>query len=400
MLKRVIIGIMFLTTILCSCEENKSTGEIMKIKIDPLEAQEEINLSEFVDSVKFIKLQTDSDCVMGRILFIKIKQKYIYVFDAGQKIIFVFDKNGRYVSKLDKRGKGPDEYIHISAAFIDDNEKFIEVFDGKGALLKYSNISFNLLEKQPMEHLSANSFRKINDCYYFATQQIRNHVNNKSTNANILIVKNGKIVKTLFDKHIETNNITYTPFLESFTINDKNELFVSIMYDNTFYQLRDMDAYPIFTVDFGKYAMDKSIGLKPVKEQMQYLRTNTAHQAFFPVLNINNSNIMAFNYLFNEYDNHIHNYEYIQLKKNNKTFHTKRIKNDITDFPKYVSLSTSWGGICHEVWHDNCLVNTIQPSNEFIYDNEDNKKEIKGLGVITAEDNPIIVLMKLKKDVK
>ncbi len=400
MLKRVIIGIMCLATMLCSCKENKSTGEIIKIKINPLKAQEEINLSEFVDSVKYIKLQSDSNCLMGRILFIKIKQKYIYVCDVGQKIIFVFDKNGKYVSKLDKRGKGPDEYMYINGAFIDDNEKFIEVFDGKGVLLKYSNISFNLLEKHPMEKVIANSFRKINDYYYFATQQIKNLVNKKNTNANVLIVKNGKIVKILFDKDIETNNITYTPFHESFTVNDNKELFVSIMYDNTFYKLQDMNAYPVLTVDFGKYAMDNSIGLKSVKEQMRYLRNNTAHQAFFPVLNINNSNIMAFNYLFNESDNHILNYEFIQLKKNNKTFHTKRIKNDITAFPNHISLSTSWGGICHEVWYDDYLVNIIQPSYEFMDDNGENKKEIKGLGVITSEDNPIIVLMKLKKELK
>ena len=172
------------------------------------------------------------------------------------------------------------------------------------------------------------------------------------------------------------------------------------MYDNTFYQLRDVDAYPMFTIDFGKYAMDKSVGEKPIKEQMLYLRKNTAHQAFFPVLNINNSNIMAFNYLFNESNNHIHNYEFIQLKKSDKTFHTKRIKNDITSFPKYVTLSTSGSHICHEVWYEDYLVNIIQPGDLFVGNSGENKKNIKGLGVITQEDNPIIVLMKLKKELK
>ena len=399
-LKKAIINVLFFAAILSSCNVNKSTDKIPTIRINPYEAQKEINLSEFVDSVKYIKLQTDANCVMGRIVFIRIKQKYIYVFDAGQKIIFVFDKKGRYVSKLDKRGKGPKEYMHINGVFIDDNEKFIEIYDAKGILLKYSNISFDLLEKHPMDRVISNSFRKINDYYYFATQQIRNYINKKPTNANILIVKNGKIVKTLFDRHIETNNITYVPFLESFTVNDKKELFVSIMYDNTFYQLRDLDAYPVFTIDFGKYAMDKSVGMKPIKEQMLYLRKNTDQKAFFPVLDINNSNIIAFNYLFNESNNHIHNYEFIQLKKINKTFHTKRIKNDITAFPEYVTLSTSGGNICHEVWYEDYLVNIINPGNLFLGNSGEDRKNINGLGIITQEDNPIIVLMKLKKELK
>ncbi len=397
MLKQIIFGVIILTIMLFGCKENRRTGDVQRITINPLEAQEEINLSEFVDSVKYIKLQSDPDCLMGRILLIEIMHKYIYALDVGQKIVFVFGKNGKYISKLDKRGRGPDEYMYLHGVFIDDKEKIVEIFDGEGFLLKYSNISFNLLGKYPMERVTANSFKKNNEYYYFATQQNKNVVNKETTNANILIVRNGKIVKTLFDKHIETNNISYSPFLESFTINDKKELYVSIMYDNTFYQLRKLEAIPILTVDFGKYAMDNSIGLKPIKEQMLYLRKNTDHQAFFPVLNINNSNILAFNYLFNESNNHIYNYEYIQFKKVNKIIHTKRIKNDITGFPEYVTLSTSGGQICHEAWYEDYLVNIVQPGMQ-IFNIDVNKKEIKGLGEISPEDNPIIVLLKLKKE--
>ena len=47
-----------------------------------------------------------------------------------------------------------------------------------------------------------------------------------------------------------------------------------------------MDAYPTFSVDFGKYGIDNSIGFKPIKEQQRYLES--AYGASFPVLNINN----------------------------------------------------------------------------------------------------------------
>jgi hypothetical protein len=395
MVRKILIGVICFVCISCNRKESNYNNEIEVIKINPLEAKEEINLSEFVDSVKYIKLQTDSNCILGRIALLIIKQKYIYVCDVGQMIIFMFDKNGKYVSKLDKRGKGPGEYWQIAGVFIDDDEKFIEVLNINGSLLKYSNISFNLLEKRSIDRVFANSFRKIDDKYYFATQQIKNTFNKKPTNANILIVKNGKIIKTLFDKDINTNNIGYSPFLESFTINDKKELFVSIMYDNTFYKLQDMNAFPVFTVDFGNYGIDNSIGLKSMQEQMQYLRKNTVGKAFFPVLNINNSGIVAFTYCFSEDKDRTVGYEFIKLKRNNKVFHTKRIKNDITDFPSYISLSSSSGQMCHEIWYNDYLVSIVQPANMLTYGN--GKNEIKGLGIVTAEDNPIIVLMKLKK---
>ena len=52
--------------ILFSCKEHESSS-VETIEINPNEAKEEINLSEFIDSVEYIKLQTDSNCIMGRV---------------------------------------------------------------------------------------------------------------------------------------------------------------------------------------------------------------------------------------------------------------------------------------------------------------------------------------------
>ncbi len=398
MYNRIIIYFICLASIVFSCKEDKNPGEI--IKINPFEVKEDINLSDIVDSVKYIKLQTDSNCVMGRVKEIIIKEKYIYALDVSQGIIFVFDKKGKYISKLDKRGKGPGEYLNLGPFFVDDNEEFVEIINSIGKdseLFKYSNISFNLLEKRPMPRIFANSCKEEGDTYYFAAQQIDNIFNEKSTNASVLIVKNNKIVKTLFDKNINTSHANFSPNTECFTKNDYHELFVSIMYDNSFYQLIDMNAYPIFTVDFGKYGIDNSIGVKSIKEQLRYLET-TSGLASFPVLNINNSNIMSFSYFFKQSGTKSDLHQYIRLKNSNKTFHTKKIKNDITDFPDELHISTYYWGIGHEVWHKDRLLDIILPS--YYFKNGETKKTVEGLGEITIEDNPIIVMLKLKEELK
>ncbi|MBA4411218.1 MAG: 6-bladed beta-propeller [Bacteroidota bacterium] len=398
MTKIINICIFLLICLIYGCEERKYANVI--IEINPFEIEEEINLSEIVDSIKYIKLQTDSNCVMGRIHDIVISEKYIYALDISQQIIFVFDKKGKFISKLDKRGKGPDEYLNLGPMFVDKNEKYIEFisFSGKNSkIFKYSNISFNLLDnKRPMPRISANSCREEDELYYFSTQQIENVVNGKPTNASILIVKNGNIEKVLFDKDIITQHSSFSPNVECFTKNENNQLFVSLMYDNTFYQLKNMDAYPTFSVDFGKYGIDNSIGFKPIKEQQRYLES--ANGASFPVLNINNSNIMAFSYYFKNNMKKTDLHQYIRLKNRNKTFHTKRIKNNITSFPNEVYLSTYFCGISHEVWYKNFLVDIVLPSNYF--SNGETKTTVEGLGDITIEDNPIIVMMKLKEELK
>ncbi len=396
---KIIIGFLFIGLLISGCNaENKTNSSLNILEINPIEAQEKVKLSEFVDSVKYIRLQTDSNCVMGRIAKLIIKNKYIYACDVSQMVVFVFDKQGNYVSKLDKRGKGPDEYLNFAGVFIDDNEEFIEVFTRRGKFIKYSNLSFNLIDKNDMDPVFSNSSRKINNTYYFATQQNQNIINGKKTNAGLVIVRNNKVKKTLFDKKIDNNNLSFSAIKENLTINDKNELFVSIMYDNNFYQIQDLTAFPVFSVDFGGYGIDNSIGKQSIKEQMAYLNEKAEGKAFLPVLTINNTKILAITYNFFESKDNRYPAEYIVLKEKNQTFHARMIENDISDFPAYVTFSTRSSNIYHEIWHENYLINIIIPANEFMYSPGEKYKIVEGLGTITPEDNPIIILMKLKDE--
>lgn len=170
-LLKFVIAILLFSVIIWGCNsrtELKDANTI--IEIDPMAARERINISEFADSVKYIKLQTDQNCILGDIAQLIIKKRYIYVCDVSQMVIFVFDKSGAYVAKLDKRGKGPEEYSAFAGLFVDDNEEYIEVFTRSGELLKYSNITFDFIEKTPLEHISSNYSIKVNDTYYFAAQ--------------------------------------------------------------------------------------------------------------------------------------------------------------------------------------------------------------------------------------
>jgi hypothetical protein len=397
---KIYICTLCLVAFLFSCKKTTRPRKI--ISVNPNDAEEVINLSQFIDSVKYIKLQTDSNCILGQVLSIEIKDKYIYAMDISQHSIVVFDKKGRYVSKLDKQGKGPDEYPFIGHFVIDDNEKYIEMITYPGKILKYSNLTFELLDTYSIPDINLNGVRKEDSVFYIATQQMDNMIEKEKTNASIFIVKNGKVEKTLFNKTIATNGSGYWPNVESFTKNDKGELFVSIMYDNTFYKLDKMRANPVFTVDFGRYGINNSIGNKSLQKQLAYLK-KTNNRASFPVLNINNSDIMAFSYYFKQDRKNILPQlsdlrQFIKIKTNNQIFHTKRFRNDITNFPEDISICI-YNHIGHEAWYKNYLVDIVIPG--IYFRNNKTKSMVKGLGEVTINDNPIIVLMKLKNtDIK
>jgi hypothetical protein len=385
----------------CSCGERTANkygiGEM--IYVNPHEAKEYVNLSEIADSIICIKLQPAPGDIMGRIVSIIVGKKYIYAMDVAQGMVFVFDKTGKFVSKLDKRGRGPGEYANIGPFFIDDQEEYVELLD-VDIKYKYTNISFEPVETLQLPRVSHSLCRRSNGFYYFATLQVDNLINGQKTNASLVVLDNKNNLKTLFDKNIETNNNYIFLNGECFTQNDQDELFFSDMYDNTFYRLDAGEAYPVYTVDFGKYGMDNSIGLRSTKEQMSYLE-NTHDLASFPILNINNSGIMSFSYFFKQESGRVIPKEedirqYIKIK--DRVYHAKKIRNDLTSFPDRLYVCSSsyflFYGCPHEVWHEDYLVDVIETSTYF---SGEEKIFVEGLGEVTSDGEIIVVLMKLKK---
>jgi hypothetical protein len=395
-----------LTVAIYGCGErttDKNLGEV--IRINPHDATEYVNLSEIADSIICIKLQPAPDDVMGRIGRVIVGKKYIYAEDFSQKMIFIFDKAGRFVSKLDRQGKGPGEYLSIGPLFIDENEEHIEFIDmAKGVKFKYTNVSFEFVETLPFPKINFNvACRRDNGFYYCATDQIDNVIDDKKTNAGLVIVDDKNNIRTLFDKNIETDNFYPLLFGESFIQNDKNELFFSnLYYGNTFYRLKAGEAYPVYTVDFGKYGMDNQyVGALSTQKQAEYI-TNMHDLASFPMLNINNSGIMSFSYFFKRESGRIIPKEedirmYIKIK--DRDYHVKKIRNDLTKFPDRLYLCSHlamYYGCPHEVWYEDYLVDVIETSTYFASSGVD-KISVEGLGEVTSDEEFIVVLMKLKK---
>ena len=402
------IIILCISIIVCGChtanKHNLQPAEV--IHVNPYEAEKEISLSEIADSIFCIKLQCDTSDMIGRVREIVLRDNYIYVQDVTQQAIFLFDKTGKFVSKLDKRGEGPGEYIWLGPFYVEKDEQCIEIID-KGVapskLKRYSLPEFHFLGETSIINASYNASRKQDGYYYFATQQIDNVIQDgKKTNAGLIVWDDRtQTAKTLFDKEIKTGHSSFCPNIESFTQNRNNELFISMMYDNTFYRLKKDSVIPVYAVDFGQYNMNNSIGEESLDEQLDYI-DGTSNRVFFPVLTMNDKNIFAFSYYFKEGKDRFFcesDYRfYIQFKQTGKILHGERIKNDLTVFPEHLYISSYFFDCAHEVWHgDDCLVDIILPAYYF-KDKSVDHVFVEKFGEITSEDDPYIVIIKLKSE--
>lgn len=386
-----------LTSLLVGCL-NEGAVETIKVYSEPV--REEMNISQIAEEISLVQLQNDPGNVIGRVHSVIIRNKYIYVLDISSHSVLVFNRDGSFVSKLDRRGNGPGEYLGLGPVIVDEDESFLELitFSGEGfGVIKYKNISFDFVSFSPLPLITVNSVRKRNDTYYFATQQIENLVDGQKTNADLLIVKAGEIIKKIRDKAIDTSGNGFSPFAESFVGNEQGELFASFMFDNNFYQINGMEARPCLVVDFGKMGIDNEVGFQPLGKQLEYLAKSQG-LASFPVLLANNENVLFFSYIHFTHPNdfyHESNYRFfIKSFDSGVSYHAKTLINDLTDFPERFFSKKTFRGIGLDVVMDDYLVEVIVPA--FHFNDAEMKKEINGLGEVHLNDNPIIAFIKLK----
>lgn len=95
------------------------------------ENKQELKLSQFVDSAKYIKLETNPSCLFASIGNLSLGKKYLLVSNGFQGKIYLFTSEGKFIKTIGSIGKGPGEYISISGLVADEDEKYVYLVDSR-----------------------------------------------------------------------------------------------------------------------------------------------------------------------------------------------------------------------------------------------------------------------------
>ena len=99
----------------CQTPQNKvSTGEhivsdstLIQINVDP-GGEESYAFDSLIDDISYIKLETNSDCLIGSIHQILCTKDYIFIMDVFvANAVYCFDKQGNFVRQIGKKGQVP-----------------------------------------------------------------------------------------------------------------------------------------------------------------------------------------------------------------------------------------------------------------------------------------------------
>lgn len=121
----------------------KIPGILKTVNVD-IDKKEKIKLSYFVDSIKYIKLETRSDILIAKANKIGYFNHLYYILDRNSNEIYTFDEYGNLNFKINRQGRGSEEYIEISDFTINKRTGTIDILD----LQQRKLIQYNLQNGQ------------------------------------------------------------------------------------------------------------------------------------------------------------------------------------------------------------------------------------------------------------
>jgi len=146
----ILLALSFYFVVSCHHYEKSASADfsnVTRIYYDSVSTTR-VCLDDIIDSVYFVKLETNSKCMIGEINQIMVDDSSIVVVDSYiAKAIYVFDREGHFKNAISRIGNASNEYLMLSYVYLnasgdvcimDNAKQRIAVFSKDGKYL-YSN---------------------------------------------------------------------------------------------------------------------------------------------------------------------------------------------------------------------------------------------------------------------
>jgi hypothetical protein len=157
----LLIIIILLTVVTCKSNNNNNqtngipnNDNTVFISLD-MDKNETIDFKKYIDSIRFIRLENNEECLIGKIQQVIFHKGRYYIQDNKAGSIFVFDETGKFKCKISQKGQGPGEYAKISRLLFDYNKEQILIYDGVLYKMLYYTLDCKYIKE--IHHFSDNA---------------------------------------------------------------------------------------------------------------------------------------------------------------------------------------------------------------------------------------------------
>jgi hypothetical protein len=240
--------------------------------------QMELKLSDFVESIELIPLETTEESLIGNMSRIESTPSLYYI-GMGQwgpaEQILVFRKDGTYLTKIDKKGPGPNEYTTLWDYRADKNSNLIVSGMHKIFMYDFQRDSFYLTHN--IEAISPIIAPIIDDdiLLYLRGGGFLSKEKTEHDDTFLRLKANGE-TSTFFQPTEEQYKRMRYFTVRNFS-SSEGKIYFSYAFCDTIFEIRNDQLYPVYAIDFGSKKLPADI-FKDAPGATEMNRKLTAHQ--------------------------------------------------------------------------------------------------------------------------
>mgnify|MGYP001777381917 FL=1 len=386
------IGLLTALTVTgCSRQQSAESAGPTPIVVDW--NYKDLDYSHWVeDSALVVPLETKDDCLIGEITYLVYQDHKIYVADNVGKAVYVFDEKGKLLSKLHKVGNGPGEYLEI-AAFTVYNSKLLICDMMNRKIFVYHEDGTFLYEKDASKIWGMEMFCLDNELYLY----------NDGSHTRMGDYHLFKMNPQEGNDEVEAS----LPFedsggwgIQKYSCVNGNEALFTVWPFDMLYRLKDGKATPVYSVDFG----DRRLPERYFKEEgIEVLRISHKENYITGIAGVNQSDRYIFLPFFDTNGTSIVIYD----KATGKTMTAKQLYNknigglELLCFGSSPMTYIQNGYILSYrdmvMWVMGAKAGENWDKREFT--SEYTREKFKELQQMDMENNPVVIIQKIKEDV-
>lgn len=367
---------------------------------------ENLLLSDFVEDVEYVQLETTDDCLIGATSFCAFTNTDIYVLntDFTNERLFRFDRlTGKFIKQIGKTGKGPKDMLKPSALYAENDIVYVSSNNTNKVYVYKKNGEY--IQTLSMDKGMGDRIAVVQDKYiishpgvdYVTVAGNDNHetIGTRYIAAKILDMKGDSLFAqcdTLKGNVIlDLNPIRW---YYNGDINYYNEI------DATIYAANEKGATPRYKFNFGKNLW--KITEKLEKEHVEYIKFLEINETSDNLFIYWSQNQKAYFARFNKKTQKLEVQEEVAFKGRFWLLYAYGPKNDIDGCSIYFTPGKSHedktGSILFKITPDNIdHIREALEKAENVKFPEKRQQLLKMLDKRKEDDNPILVIYKLKK---
>lgn len=262
-----LLSICSLSIVIYSCHSRKSLDEVDIIQFSNLKEIESVTFgdSNYLDSSFLVKLETNTESLIGNIAQIEVYNNNIYIYDKAVEKILVFDLQGKFKGSISKKGRAPAEYSSLSGFYINPYDSTINLLDPLMLTVQKYTLAGKYLNK--IKHTNNNL------CFFSKATMINEnqifcyHKSNKNDNFlySIIDIKDYSLSNGIESyPYLSSQNISYTLSNNPYIFRNGKVIYTKL-FSNVLYSNEDNVSLPYFLIN-DKEEIDKEYLSKRLKE--------------------------------------------------------------------------------------------------------------------------------------